>query len=106
MLERVKDERGIARKGAYISCVAFTLRVCLKGAAHGLSEKYAYVKAGSLHPLNPHQGRYDFAALVAACSTLEAYLRPNPKGDQTIDFSDEQAVRAHSVTRTSTAPKS
>ena len=51
-------------------------------------------KSGSLHPLNPHQGRYDFAALVVTCPTLEVYLRPNPKGDQTIDFSDDQAVRA------------
>ncbi len=51
-------------------------------------------KSGFLHPLNPHQGRYDFAALVVTCPTLEVYLRPNPKGDQTIDFSDDQAVRA------------
>ncbi|EDY83910.1 conserved hypothetical protein [Verrucomicrobiia bacterium DG1235] len=51
-------------------------------------------KLGLLHPRNPHQGRYDFAALVAACPELAAFLRPNPKGDQTIDFGDEGAVRA------------
>lgn len=48
---------------------------------------------GRLHPNNPHGGRYDFTALVLACPELGPYLRPNPKGDQTIDFSDEQAVR-------------
>ncbi len=48
---------------------------------------------GRLHPNNPHAGRYDFAALVAACPELEPCLRANPKGDQTIDFSDEEAVR-------------
>lgn len=47
-----------------------------------------------MHPLNPHQGRYDFPALVGAYAPLQAFLRPNPKGDQTIDFSDDQAVRA------------
>lgn len=51
-------------------------------------------KSGLLHPRNLHHGRYDFAALVVACPKLESYLRSNPRGDQTIDFSDEQAVRA------------
>lgn len=50
-------------------------------------------KPGGLHPNNPHQGRYDFVALVRACPELEACLRSNPKGDQTIDFSDDKAVR-------------
>lgn len=31
---------------------------------------------------------------MAAAPNLEAFLRPNPKGDQTIDFSDDKAVRA------------
>lgn len=58
------------------------------------SKKTRSSKSGQLHPLNPHQGRYDFVALVGAYPKLEAFLRSNPKGDQTIDFSDDQAVRA------------
>ncbi len=45
-----------------------------------------------LHPRNPHKGRYDFEALCVACPDLSAYLKSNPKGDQTIDFSDAGAV--------------
>ncbi len=48
--------------------------------------------SGKLHPKNLHQGRYDLAALRLTCPELIALLRPNPKGDQTIDFSDEKAV--------------
>ena len=48
--------------------------------------------SGKLHPRNPHQGRYDFSALSKACPALSAFIKPNPKGDQTIDFSDEKAV--------------
>lgn len=56
------------------------------------STKASATQSGALHSRNPHQGRYDFAKLVLACPELEGYLRPNPKGDQTIDFSDEGAV--------------
>jgi 23S rRNA (adenine1618-N6)-methyltransferase len=45
-----------------------------------------------VHPRNLHQGRYNFAALIKTCPDLEAFLRPNPKGDQTINFSDVLAV--------------
>jgi 23S rRNA (adenine1618-N6)-methyltransferase len=45
-----------------------------------------------LHPRNPHQGRYDLDALSNTCPELKLYLRPNPKGDNTVDFSDENAV--------------
>ena len=47
---------------------------------------------GSLHPRNPHRGRYDFPSLCDACPQLKDFLRPNPAGDQTIDFSDAAAV--------------
>lgn len=49
-------------------------------------------KVDSLHPRNPHRGRYDFVQLCAACPELEAYLRANPAGDRTIDFSHAAAV--------------
>lgn len=48
--------------------------------------------SGTLHPRNPHQGRYDFNALVKTMPSLEAYLEPNPTGDNTINFSDPVAV--------------
>ncbi|MCE2569895.1 23S rRNA (adenine(1618)-N(6))-methyltransferase RlmF [Motilimonas eburnea] len=48
-------------------------------------------KAG-LHQRNPHQGRYNMAALTQALPELKQYLRLNPRGEQTIDFANEQAV--------------
>ena len=50
--------------------------------------------ARGLHPRNRHRGRYDFAQLVAACPQLAPYVRRNAYGDESIDFSDAQAVRA------------
>ena len=47
---------------------------------------------GLLHPRNPHQGRYDFALLCEALPAITSYLRMNPSGEQTIDFSDPAAV--------------
>lgn len=47
---------------------------------------------GVLHPRNPHRGRYDLAVLANACPELKAFIKPNPKGDNTIDFSNEKAV--------------
>lgn len=46
-----------------------------------------------LHPRNRHRERYDIPALVAACPELAPFLRPNPLGEPTIDFSDPAAVR-------------
>ncbi|MFQ3226131.1 MAG: 23S rRNA (adenine1618-N6)-methyltransferase [Lentimonas sp.] len=48
--------------------------------------------SGTLHPRNPHQGRYDFSALCEAVPALESYVRLNPSGERTIDFSDPAAV--------------
>jgi 23S rRNA (adenine1618-N6)-methyltransferase len=47
---------------------------------------------GMLHPRNPHAGRYNFEALCESRPELRPHLRPNPAGDQTIDFSDREAV--------------
>ncbi|WP_430462156.1 23S rRNA (adenine(1618)-N(6))-methyltransferase RlmF [Thalassolituus sp. LLYu03] len=58
-----------------------------EGAANPWKEK-----AAGLHPQNPHQGRYDMDALVQAVPELAGFLAPNPRGEQTIDFSDKQAV--------------
>lgn len=47
---------------------------------------------GSLHPQNPHQGRYNFDTLCQTSPELKLFLKPNPKGDRTIDFTDKKAV--------------
>jgi 23S rRNA (adenine1618-N6)-methyltransferase len=54
--------------------------------------KKSTVKSGALHARNPHSGRYDFDALCGSCAALKSFLKPNPAGDQTVDFSDANAV--------------
>ncbi len=46
-----------------------------------------------LHPRNRHQGRYDFAALIAVEPRLKAFVIINPYGKQSIDFANPAAVR-------------
>lgn len=46
-----------------------------------------------LHPRNRHQGRYDFAALIAVEPRLKAFVIINPYGKQSIDFASPAAVR-------------
>ena len=49
-------------------------------------------KKGELHPNNPHKGKYDFEVLSKNISQLKEYIRKNPRGEDTIDFSDNEAV--------------
>lgn len=49
-------------------------------------------KAG-LHPRNLHQGRYNFPQLIAALPELKRHVIKNPKGEQSINFSDPTAVK-------------
>ena len=46
-----------------------------------------------LHPRNRHRGRYDFKTLTAACPELAKFVAPNDYGDESVDFSDPQAVK-------------
>lgn len=46
-----------------------------------------------LHPRNRHQGRYDFAALIAVEPRLKAFMILNPYGKESIDFANPAAVR-------------
>lgn len=46
-----------------------------------------------LHPRNRHQGRYDFAQLIAACPELGEFMVSNPHGKPSIDFANPAAVR-------------
>ncbi len=48
----------------------------------------------ALHPRNQHREGYDFSRLVVQSPALGAFVRPSPAGQLSIDFHDEQAVRA------------
>jgi len=48
----------------------------------------------SFHPRNRHQGRYDFARLIAASPALEPWLLTTPRGEPSIDFANPAAVKA------------
>ena len=56
------------------------------------SPKPTSTKTGQLHPRNPHKGRYDLEALCNALPALNGFIRTNPAGQKTINFSCEQAV--------------
>ncbi|OON40927.1 23S rRNA (adenine(1618)-N(6))-methyltransferase [Izhakiella australiensis] len=47
-----------------------------------------------LHPRNRHRERYDMAALCQAHPPLGAFIIHSPAGDETVNFSDPQAVLA------------
>ena len=49
-------------------------------------------KKGELHPNNPHKGKYNFKLLIKNLPELKTYVRKNPRGEDTIDFSDNKAV--------------
>ncbi|MDA3852762.1 MAG: 23S rRNA (adenine(1618)-N(6))-methyltransferase RlmF [Bacteroidales bacterium] len=49
------------------------------------------VKAG-LHPRNKHRERYDFKALIKACPDLAPFVALNKFEDESINFSDPEAV--------------
>lgn len=48
----------------------------------------------TLHSKNIHRTGYEFTLLVQAHSTLSQYVRPNAYGDASIDFANQQAVKA------------
>jgi len=47
-----------------------------------------------LHDKNRHRAGYNFEALTAAEPALKSFVIKNPKGESTIDFKNEQAVKA------------
>ncbi len=46
-----------------------------------------------LHPRNPHRFRYDFPKLIEAIPELKRYVEVNQFGNESIDFSDANAVK-------------
>lgn len=51
------------------------------------------VAKSGLHERNKHRGRYDFKKLTASEPILKSFVMKNPKGDDSINFSDPQAVK-------------
>lgn len=51
------------------------------------------VQQSKLHPRNRHQKGYDFTKLVKAVPELKGVTQKNPKGQTTINFQDDRAVR-------------
>ena len=54
----------------------------------------ASVEKISLHPRNPHRGRYDFGRLVACSPELAAFVAKNEYGNESVDFANPSAVKA------------
>lgn len=48
----------------------------------------------NLHARNQHRSLYDFKALIAVCPELSAYVAVNAFGDESVDFSNPEAVKA------------
>lgn len=63
-------------------------------AISGVKIKRTPVEKISLHPRNPHRGRYDFKQLVAGKPELAAFVALNAHGDESINFADPAAVKA------------
>ncbi len=55
--------------------------------------KKRQVEKSKLHPLNKHQGRYNFDELIASCPELKPFVVPNKFGDLSINFFDSEAVK-------------
>ncbi|AUZ06015.2 MULTISPECIES: 23S rRNA (adenine(1618)-N(6))-methyltransferase RlmF [Vitreoscilla] len=49
-------------------------------------------KTNTLHPNNPHHGRYDLAALVKTLPELKGFIIQTPKGEASIAFANAKAV--------------
>lgn len=65
-----------------------------KPAVNASEMKVTAVKGKTgLHSRNVHQGRYDFPKLTAALPELKRFVIKNPKGEQSINFSDPVAVK-------------
>ncbi|MGL4533795.1 MAG: 23S rRNA (adenine(1618)-N(6))-methyltransferase RlmF [Fusobacteriaceae bacterium] len=50
------------------------------------------VKKFELHQNNPHKGKYDFKNLIHNLPELKEYIIKNPVGEDTIDFSFNEAI--------------
>ncbi len=54
---------------------------------------FVKIAKSGLHEQNPHRGRYDFNKLAASEPRLKSFVIKNPKGEDSINFSDPKAVK-------------
>ncbi len=47
----------------------------------------------SLHPRNKHKGSYNFPELIRVLPDLKPFVQPNKYGNDSIDFSNQEAVK-------------
>jgi 23S rRNA (adenine1618-N6)-methyltransferase len=60
-----------------------------------LQKKKEHSKEKSnIHPRNKNRERYDFKQLIQSFPELAPFVKPNPYGDESVDFADPQAVKA------------
>ncbi|MDF5114561.1 RlmF-related methyltransferase, partial [Vibrio parahaemolyticus] len=60
----------------------------------GKSEvEFIKIAKNGLHERNVHRGRYDFKKLVESEPQLKPFVIKNPKGEDSINFSDPNAVK-------------
>lgn len=57
------------------------------------SKKEHPAEKSKLHPRSRHRGRYNFKTLIAACPQLAEFVKLNDYGDESVDFSNPQAVK-------------
>ncbi|CAE6905839.1 23S rRNA (adenine(1618)-N(6))-methyltransferase RlmF [Vibrio sp. B1FLJ16] len=55
--------------------------------------EFIKVAKSGLHERNPHRGRYDFKKLTASEPRLNPFVIKNPRGEDSINFSDPKAVK-------------
>jgi len=59
-----------------------------------IQKKRAHPKIKTrLHPRNKHRERYDFKQLIETCPELAQFVKLNQYNDESIDFSDPEAVK-------------
>ena len=54
-------------------------------------KEHSQLKQG-LHPRNKHRERYDFNTLIESCPELSSFVKVNQFGDESVKFSDPEAV--------------
>ncbi|CAI2307264.1 23S rRNA (adenine(1618)-N(6))-methyltransferase RlmF [Vibrio parahaemolyticus] len=64
-----------------------------KPSAEKSDVDFIKIAKSGLHERNAHRGRYDFKKLIAGEPALESFVIKNPKGEDSINFSDPNAVK-------------
>ncbi|CAE6944766.1 Specifically methylates the adenine in position 1618 of 23S rRNA [Vibrio sp. B1REV9] len=64
-----------------------------KGSEEKSEVEFFKVAKSGLHERNAHRGRYDFNKLIVVEPQLKPFVIKNPKGEDSINFSDPKAVK-------------